>query len=542
MQNGLETNMEADDMETENIFVIGGQVTGESFIGRKKLLARFRNDFIDSNVRKAVSIVGLSKTGKTSFIKKVFENSLPDNVFYCYIDLSLRSSYFSIWREVIEELSDFIAELPENEFPKNIVDSLNKRISRIIDKVPDFNDSLQWDEFAGNIIRIFKYLNKLKIKSILVFDEFDSAKTLFSDGSNDAGNLKTQQFALFRTVFSAGEMNVFAITLSRRKIQTIEGGVLLSSSLSGVMEPVQFHGFDPDDISEFYSVFNTKYGHEFSAKEKERIHYYAGNLPYLLFAMGHSIVDMLKDNQQIDIDRIFKERCKAINEYYDACTKSFENEEYLSKIISIVIGPNVNLTKHDIDDFKNLGYIYHEGKGYLCISNYFTFIHLSDKAREIDIWDSIIKLEQLLKNLIRLETLNIIECFNINRKVPDVNDIEFAVARCANIKEENIESSKQFLYSGTFYQVMSIYITIGIIRGHWDFFKKYFGDRFFNDFKNRFYKIRKARNGIAHGHEDECLTDADRNEIDSYCQEFFSILRESISPDAEFPKESSFVL
>lgn len=503
MQNGLEINMEADDMETENIFVIGGQVTGESFIGRKKLLARFRNDFIDSNVRKAVSIVGLSKTGKTSFIKKVFENSLPDNVFYCYMDLSLCSSYFAIWREVIEELSDFIAELPENKFQKNIVDSLNKRISCIIDKVPDFNDSLQWDEFAGNIIRVFKYLNKLKIKSILVFDEFDSAKTLFSVDSNDASDLKTQQFALFRTVFSAGEMNVFAITLSRRKIQTIEGGVLLSSSLSGVMEPVQFHGFDPDDIKEFYSVFKTKYGHEFSPKEKERINYYAGNLPYLLFAMGHSIVDMLKDNQQIDIDRIFKEWCKAINEYYDACTKSFENEEYLSKIISIVIGPNVNLTKHDIDDFKNLGYIYHEGKGYLCISNYFTFVHLSDKAREINIWDNIIKLEQLLKNLIRLETVNIIQCFNINRKVPDVNEIEYAVARCANIKEETLESSKKFLYSGTFYHTMSIYITIGIIKGHWEFFKKYFGDRFYNDFKNRFYKIRKARDGIAHGHEDE---------------------------------------
>ena len=531
-------------METDNIFVIGGQVTGESFIGRKKLLARFRNDFIDSSVPKAVSIVGLSKTGKTSFIKKVFENSVPAEVFYCYVDLSLRSSYYAIWREVIEELNDFIAWLPDNRFPKNIRDSLNRRIEDVLDKVPDFNNLLEWDVFSGNIIRIFKYLNKLRIKSILVFDEFDSAKTLISSDSDSgaSGNLKTQQFALFRTVFSAGEMNVFAITLSRRKLQTIEGGVQLSSSLSGVMEPVPFHGFEPEDVNEFYSVFRTKYGREFSPKEQERIKYYAGNLPYLLFAMGHSIADMLRDNQEIDIDSIFRERCKAINEYYDACTNAFENEEYLSKIISIVIGPNVNLTKHDIDDFKNLGYIYHEDEGYLCISKYFTFVHLSDKAREINIWDNIIMLERLLKNLIRLETLNIIERFDIDRNESDVNKVEYAVARCAHINNEVLESSKKFLYSGTFYETMSIYITIGIIKGHWEFLKKYFGNRFYNDFKNRFYKIRKARNGIAHGHENECLTDADRKEVDSYCQEFFKIVRENLSPDAEFPKESSFVL
>ena len=108
MQNGLEINLEADDMEKDNIFVIGGQVKGASFIGRKKLLERFKKDFIESNVRKSVSIVGLSKTGKTSFIKKVFENSVPENVFYCFVDVSLCSSYFSIWRQIIDELNDFI--------------------------------------------------------------------------------------------------------------------------------------------------------------------------------------------------------------------------------------------------------------------------------------------------------------------------------------------------------------------------------------------------------------------------------------------------
>ena len=82
-----------------------------------------------------------------------------------------------------------------------------------------------------------------------------------------------------------------------------------------------------------------------------------------------------------------------------------------------------------------------------------------------------------------------------------------------------------------------------MFRNMCDFYKVpfhiYGTKEFYNDFKNRFYKIRKARNGIAHGHENECLTDADRKEVDSYCQEFFKIVRENLSPDAEFPKEGS---
>lgn len=543
MQNGLEINLEADDMEKDNIFVIGGQVKGASFIGRKKLLERFKKDFIESNVRKSVSIVGLSKTGKTSFIKKVFENSVPENVFYCFVDVSLCSSYFSIWRQIIDELNDFIIMLPADESKKRLLDLLNKKINSILDDIPDFNNSLKWEMFSGNIIKIFKYLNKLNIKSILVFDEFDSAKNLFSSNSGDSNTLKTQQFALFRTVFSDGDMSVFSITLSRRKIQTIEGGVYFSSSLSGVMELLPFHGFDADDINEFYSILHDKYGYDCSPDEMKQISYYAGNLPYLLFAIAHNIVDMLQNDQCINIHSIFKERCKAINEYYDACTSSFENENYLPKIISIVIGPNVNLTKHDIDDFRNLGYIYQNGSGYLCISEYFTFVHLSDKAREISIWDNIINLEKQLKNLIKIETLNIAETYNINRRVSDVNEIEYAVARYANVYKDILESSKINLRSGTFYQTMSMFITIAIIKGHWDrFFRKYFDDRLYNDFRNRFSKIRIARNGIAHGHEDECITDAARMEIDSYCQEFFELLRKNIGPDVEVPKESSFIL
>lgn len=54
----------------QNIFEVGGQVSGESFIGRKAEIEKFRNEFLNSKKRKVYSVIGLARSGKTSFVKK----------------------------------------------------------------------------------------------------------------------------------------------------------------------------------------------------------------------------------------------------------------------------------------------------------------------------------------------------------------------------------------------------------------------------------------------------------------------------------------
>ena len=76
-------------MKVDNLFQIGNQVSGKSFIGRNKLLAEYRESFITSTQRKIFSVVGLSRSGKTSFVKNVFEGHVPSNVFYYYCDVSI---------------------------------------------------------------------------------------------------------------------------------------------------------------------------------------------------------------------------------------------------------------------------------------------------------------------------------------------------------------------------------------------------------------------------------------------------------------------
>ena len=55
-----------------NIFQTGEVVSGESFIGRKKIVDKLKKAYIDNPNSVAKSIIGLTRIGKTSIVKKVF--------------------------------------------------------------------------------------------------------------------------------------------------------------------------------------------------------------------------------------------------------------------------------------------------------------------------------------------------------------------------------------------------------------------------------------------------------------------------------------
>ena len=65
----------------DNIFKIGSQVTGESFIGRKEYLNTFKKLFLDNNNRVAKSIIGITRIGKSSLIANIFNNISDDILF-----------------------------------------------------------------------------------------------------------------------------------------------------------------------------------------------------------------------------------------------------------------------------------------------------------------------------------------------------------------------------------------------------------------------------------------------------------------------------
>jgi len=496
----------------DNVFQIGGQVSGDSFIGRTDFVSSIRKSFVDSDVRTAKSIVGLTRMGKSSAVRNSFFD-LPENVIFIYEDLNEWSEYNELWQDICYEIRDQL-------------ELINIQAETIEDCFTDMEkEHLPWIKMSRTIKKIFGHLSEINIKTILILDEFDNASTLFNKG--------TKHFELFRTIFSDGKYNVFAITISRRNLYTIEGATYQSSTFHGVLDIEPFKGFNKEDMKEYFEVFS-KYGIELDDGQKKKIVYYAGNAPYLLSIIGHYIVETVNFGETIDIDKIFLGKCKSINDYYRDCIKHLERDDDLRRIIPFIIGPNIGVSQNDKDELFNLGYFREENGNLIAISEYF-MAFLSANMLQIDIWDNIINLEKKLKQLIERELTKIVYHFsaagdNINNVLRVVLENTPGIAQSDISRYDSFISNnrKVFNLNSSYLDVMSMNDAIKIIKECWgDIFSAYFNNDLYSEWDAKFRKCSRARNPIAHGHE-EYLTDLEKQEVDTYCKQIFDILAESI--------------
>lgn len=495
-----------------NIFQIGGQVTDGSFIGRKKILAKFKKTFLDDPLRSNKSIVGLPRTGKTSLIANTFIN-IPTDIIYIFINLNELSTYEEIWLDICYEISNFFKN-KNLEFPE--VEECIKSIE---------NQPIIWIKMVRNIKNTFEKIAQNNYKVIIALDEFDNATDLF--------NGETKKFELFRTIFSDSQYTVSAIIISRRQLHTIEGTTYQSSTFHGIFDHIAFKGFDEEDMADYFQIFSD-YGIILTDEQKDDIVYYAGNIPYLLSIIGHYIVETHESNEEINITEIFLNKCKAINDYYRSCIKYLEHDGNLKKIIPFIIGPNVGVTKNDKDELINLGYLQNDGEEFYAISKHFVSF-LKANMVNISIWDSISNAEKMIRDLLNRELGNIIKHYQVGGK--DINEIEKNVLSNileitdADIKRyENFMKKNKEIYQkdSTYFEVLSIKDNIKIIKDCWyDIFQPYFNDTTYNEWQYKFNKIVNARNPIAHSHE-EYLTDSDKIEIDAYCAEVFEVLKKNM--------------
>lgn len=508
-----------------NVFQIGGKVQGESFVGREKQLEYFKKIYLENTGRTGKALVGLTRTGKSSFAMNVFMETSPD-ILYIYEDLNEWSKYNELWQDISYGIKDYLDE------QHKMSDSLAANL-----KVME-GDNIPWIKLNRTVKKIFEELDSIGIKTILVLDEFDNATTLFNEG--------TKHFELFRTIFSDGKYNVSALTISRRSLHMIEGTTYQSSTFHGVLDTIPFKGFDDTDMEAYYSVFE-KQGIDLDDEQKDEIEYYAGRAPFLLSIIGHYIIEAAEQQEQIDVTKIFLNKCKAINDYYRDCIQHLTRDDDLKRIIPFVIGPNVGVTQNDRDELINLGYLREEDGSLVAISRYFVNF-LSANMLQISIWDNVINLEKKIKIIIENEFANIVDHYqvggeslvaiqrNVLEAVPDISNGD--VSRYDSFIANN---AKVFNIQSTYLDVMSLNDSFKIIKDCWaDIFAKYFGNELYSNWSYKFEKCYRARNPIAHGHE-EYLTDLDKNEVDTYCKQMFDTLADSDAVN-ETPSDEAKVI
>ena len=159
----------------DNIFCIGGQVRGDSFIGRKTEVKSLRNLFVDSSVKTAKSIIGLTRTGKSSFVDNAFLD-IPETEKILYVNVTLGDfSYYEMWQDIMWKLKK---QLQRKEL---LDDELEELLSNFDE------EELKWVKLNHSVKDTFEYLNELEIKVILVLDEFDRASVVFENDTKKYG-------------------------------------------------------------------------------------------------------------------------------------------------------------------------------------------------------------------------------------------------------------------------------------------------------------------------------------------------------------------
>ena len=513
------TNIKIGEIMSNNLFQIGGKVKGDYFIGRKNLVEDFRRIFLEYENRAAKSIVGLTRIGKSSFIDNVF-NNISNDILFIYENLNEWSSYLELWQDICYNIKKFLENKDKNIFSNNLL----KEYFYLVEQ-----SDIVWIKLNRAIKSIFEYLSDKNIKTILIMDEFDNAKSIFNEG--------TKHFELFRTIFSDSKYNVSAITISRRSLNMIEGTTYQGSTFHGVLDPIYFKGFNKEDIDIYFSKFD-KIDLKLTEEHKKDIIYYAGNSPYLLSILGYYIVETVRNckisfNNNFSIDEIFLNKCNSINDYYRDCIKHLERDGDLKRIIPFIIGPNIGVTKSDKEELVNLGYLRDENGELVLISKYFT-IFLYAATINIDIWNNIIQFEKQIKAIINNEIIELINNYkvagndissiqrNLLSKVKGINNSE--ICKYKNIIEK---TKKNFNVDSTYFDAMSLGNSCKIITECWsNIFCKYFNNEPLPKWEDKFKKCIMARNPIAHAHE-EYLTIDDKKEVDKYCLDIFNIINKS---------------
>lgn len=498
-----------------NPFQIGQVVEGSSFIGRKEKIKKFRSAVKSKKTRIARSVVGITRIGKTSFVNQVISN-LPDYIIPISINLKEEESYFSFWQTICRKIYKALQEKNyENEFYEEEIQKIVE-----VEKIPD------WGIFKECIKTIFEEISDSVYKILVVIDEFDDARDKFKTIENFGTN--TNHFELLRTLLSGAKYKCFSsIIISRCQLHTIEGTTFEHSTFHGVLNPEYFKGLDDLDMEEYWAIFNKKKV-LITNDQKKQIQYYTGDSPYLLSIMGHEILETARIKEKIDIEQIFIERCKLIQDYYRDCIKHLRKDNDLKRVIPFVLGPKIGVEESDkIELIENLGYL-HEDKdneSFYVISKYFNSFMVSNYIEEVgNIWPELISTEKQIKKIIRKEQKNLKKNFGFSDS--DILELQKKILLTSGDKEKDIcryesfiKENKKYHKKSDFFDVMSFGSCIKIVNKAWDqIFMNYFSKTSYIDWKMKFEKCVRARNPIAHGHE-EYLSDTEINEVNIYCKQ-----------------------
>lgn len=468
-------------MRTDNIFITGGEVSGDHMIGYKDKIEEFTR-MVEQKLSTTggIYLYGLYRMGKTSVAKqslKQLQEAHPE-LLCVYINLNIFNT--------------------------------NKQNS--------------FDDFLEAII--------MELCELL--DEFDAARDVFSCKAD---------FELFRELVASPDYSVCLVTISRQELSMIEHENPNNSSFKGVMYPYTIKGFTENDIADYCRIMKEYYDYSLNEENVDFLRAHCGTSPYLWCCIGYELTErQLLNNTSFSLEDVLSIPAilSKIGGYHDSIVKCLEHDKdrndvsLADKLVGAIIGPSYLATDEDIKLLISMNYLVDTGEACLAFSQAFKKYLLS-MTYSNDVLNNFDMLEKKLKKLLdeRKDNLFQIVCANntqdekmkwfavlsnvwqtLDNKIFDKNGYE------VQIKSTN----KKFHTHETVLDVMSLEDVTRILRANWNVFSSYFHNQPLSRWETHFKECAKARNPVHHGSVERVYSKEEQQRINSYCIEIIKTL------------------
>ena len=511
--------------DIENIFKVGSPVEGDSFIGCEDVLNHLRrNIFINKN---SLSLVGMHRMGKTSLMTRIHKEAEEiENLIPVFLDI---------------KKYDRGTDSDYDEMLVGIIKILERRIKTknfISAEQCNFIETFQNSVFGTNDFRekfqnVFEELKELGFRILLTLDEFDSAENIFKQPAD---------YELFRELVNF-KYGTSLVLISRRQLHMIEKKNESGSVFYGAVTKFpQIIGFSDRDVANFRNILAERYEIHLSDEHMEKIHYYAGNSPYIYSFFGFNLVELKQDNvEKIDIDNIYKINAATVMQYSEIIYNRLKIDGHLFKLIGVILGPKIDVTRQDIDILGSMGYLNLTQEGYNeIVSGYFTDYVKSKHIEGGDSWKNIIGVDTALKDLIKKE-YGEISYDDWKNKVSTAYQKflgnKFNDSKYQRDLEKNRHSGERFATEPSIIDIMSPKDVCIFIRLLWDRFSPYFGGKSFEVWQEKFESYIFARNPVAHN-LGRFLTQNEVARTNVYCQEIIDAVRNTTTTIIEEPPQN----
>lgn len=495
-----------------NVFVVGPEATGDSFLGRKAEVQKLDEDiFLNEGT---CHLVGVPRIGKSSLIKRVLSlHADEENCLILKLTMGEGSSAFQFWSDVWGGIQ---SRLEEKGIPLTPFQPFLERLQTITDDDPKW-----YSRMNGPIKQLCCALGKNDLRLILVIDEFDAVLTVFGQD--------IWHYQLLRTLASEREHAITCVLISRRSLSLLESRASSLSTFHGVFPSLRILGFNERDMGEVHSTLAT-YDIQLSDSAKERMTYYTGNIPMLCCVLCKRLADDYRGRTVDDtdlIDKLWRDSRERVHTYYDDLISRLQDDGFLDDLSSILFlkGRPVNKAMKERMEDMGILRIFPGEDGFYAYSQDFTTYLMLGKLN-LPTWDLIIAVEEKLKELMVSEYPQLRQDNFRDLSEEKINEINSATGLGLSWKTVSDNCRKLIAHKDEIYLIDGL--GFGFVAGRIIYEKNWksrFSKRFpadDGDWHTRLELIREMRDPMAHGHG-KYLSDNDLALCNRYCEELLKL-------------------